>query len=89
MLLCPETSEINDNYRLTNSYINGFNRDAIYIEIIKCNQEEKGEGFCANDDDIRELVSSLMVTQYFIKEQIDFEGNNYNSRPTRVEAIFF
>jgi len=29
------------------------------------------------------------MTQYFIKEQIDFEGENYGSRPTRTEAIFF
>jgi len=88
-ILCPNTSLIEDYYKLTNSYIETKNKDAFALEIIKCNKDEKGEGFCASDEDIKEVVSSLVFTQYFIKEQIDFDGDNYGSRPTRVEAIFF
>jgi len=38
------------------------NKDSFAIEIIKCNKDEKGEGFCANDDDIRELIDALVFT---------------------------
>jgi len=67
-ILCPNTSLTADYYKLTNSYIETINKDSFGIEIIKCNKDEKGENFCASDDDIRELVSSLVFTQYFIKE---------------------
>ena len=88
MIFCPETSLIKDYYKLTNSYSDTVNKDSFAVEIMKCNKDEKGEGFCASDDDIRELVNALVVTQYIIKEQIDFEGDNYGSRPTRTEAAF-
>jgi len=61
-VLCPETSHLGEYYKLTNSYIEVVNKDSFAIEIIKCNKDEKGEGFCADDNDIRELVSSLVFT---------------------------
>jgi len=61
-ILCPETSEIDLFYKLTNSYIDTINKDSFAIEIIKCNEDEKGEGFCASDEEIRELVTSLVFT---------------------------
>jgi len=61
-ILCPETKGMEMFYRLTNSYIETINKDSFAIEIIKCNKEEKGEGFCENDDDIKELISKLVFT---------------------------
>ena len=62
MIFCPDTSLSKDYYKLTNSYIETMNKDSFAIEIIKCNKDEKGEGFCANDDDIRELIDALVFT---------------------------
>ena len=62
MIFCPEISNIKDYYKLTNSYIETVNKDSFGIEIMKWNKDEKGEGYCANDDDIRELASGLVVT---------------------------
>jgi len=61
-ILCPNTTSIAEYYQLTNSYIETINKDSFGIEIIQCNKDEKGEDFCANEEDIRELVSSLVLT---------------------------
>jgi len=61
-LLCPDISKLKEFYNLTNSYTENRNKDSFALEIIKCNKDEKGEGFCANDDDIRELVGSFIFT---------------------------
>ena len=45
-----------------NSYIETINKDSFAIEVIKCNKEQKGEGFCASDDDIKDLVTKLVFT---------------------------
>jgi len=61
-ILCPNTDDIGLFYKLMNSYLETINKDSFAIEIIKCNKEEKGDEFCANDADIKDLITKLVFT---------------------------
>jgi len=87
-IFCPETEKIKDFYKLNNGYYDHIETDSFSIEMISCNSDTRDD--CKSEDEIRALVPHLLFTQYFIKETIDYrDKNNYKSRPTRIESIFF
>ena len=50
-----------------NGYSNIVNKDSFSIEIITCDQAWHEEpNYCAPDDEIAELVSNLVMTQYML-----------------------
>ena len=88
-VLCPDTEGLGDWYRLKNSYSNVTERSSFSLEVITCN-EQTFNGTCASDDDIEQFVEHLLITQYFVAETINYrEPDNYKTRPTRVESIYY
>ena len=59
-ILCPDIDKLTDEYRLKNGYSNVIERSSFSLEIITCNKAIHED--CAEEDDIIELVDSLIFT---------------------------
>jgi hypothetical protein len=59
-LLCPETEQLGNKYRLKNLYPHKIERVSVSFEIIACNKEFTDD--CAAEEDIAAILDHLIFT---------------------------
>ena len=87
-LLCPDTEGVEEFYELRNHYTQYNDRISFSYDFIMCiNETENGN--CKSENEIYELIESLIITQYYLRESLDLSNiNNFDKRPLRSELTY-
>lgn len=92
LYLCPKMDTVNKRKQaiLRNGYLDIEDRDSFAINIVKCSQEFGLVDQCESDDNIKELMSHIVVNVFTITQKIHFRSlDNLMKNPTMHNVDFF